>query len=326
LADRTGERKRLMVAFSLIAVGSFALFAWTDSRRAILCVSVVYFAAWPPIVTLAESVTMQATRVGRVDYGRVRLWGSLSFIAAAVLAGQLLDATSATAWAIYGMILAAQVTALLTCCALPDTRADKSRSHRLPLIDVLQEPAFVALLVACGLIQGSHAVYYAFATLAWKAAGFSEAIIGALWAEAVLAEVVLFACGSRLVQRTGPEALLGIAGIAAAVRWIGSGLTDALPALAALQLLHAFSFGAAHLAAMHLISRNVAQQLSATAQSLYSGVVWGVFLGALLFAAGLLYQRLGSAAFLVMAAVGLLGGLIAFVALPARSHRGMLPR
>ena len=56
----------------------------------ILVVSLVYFAAWPPIVSLAESVTVHAARLGRADYGRVRLWGSFSFIAAAALAGQVL--------------------------------------------------------------------------------------------------------------------------------------------------------------------------------------------------------------------------------------------
>lgn len=308
LADRSGERKWLMLIFSAIAVASFACFIAAETFWPILAVSVVYFAAWPPIVTLAESVTMKAARLGQLDYGRVRLWGSLSFIATAAIAGQVLAVQPTEA--VYWMILAAQIAAFVTCCTIPDLREPSARA-RLPLLAVLRQDGFALFLVANGLVQASHGVYYAFGTLAWKAAGYSEAVIGLLWAEGVLAEVVLFAFGMRLIRRLGPVRLLVWAGLAAAVRWLGTGLTDALPALVLLQLLHAFSFGAAHLAAMHFIGVVVPTELSATAQSLYSGVVWGLFLGGGLLAAGLLYEIIGSAAFLPMIVPALAGSILA---------------
>jgi hypothetical protein len=77
--------------------------------------------------------------------------------------------------------------------------------------------------------------------------------------------------------------LIVLAGLAASVRWIGTGLTDTLPAIAVLQALHGISFGAAHLGAMHWIGRQVPPALSATAQSLYSAIVFGLFLGAMLY-------------------------------------------
>ena len=49
------------------------------------------------------------------------------------------------------------------------------------------------LSAAGALIQSSHAVYYAFGTIHWQAAGHSEAVIGWLWAEGVIAETVLAA-------------------------------------------------------------------------------------------------------------------------------------
>jgi PPP family 3-phenylpropionic acid transporter len=310
LADRSGERKRLTVLFAALAIAAYALFHATQGFWPILLVSLVFFALWPPIVSLTESMTMLASRQGRADYGRARLWGSLSYIATAALAGRAL-----TLWppsSIYWMAAAALIASLLACLLAPDLRAEPSRSPRLPLLDVLRDRRFVAFLAACGLIHGSHAVYYGFATLHWQAAGYSPAVIGALWAEGVLAEVVLFAFGARVLRRLNPLSLAAIAGLACVVRWLGTGLTDALPALIALQALHAFSFGAAHLAAMHHITDTVAPALSATAQSLYSGLVWGLFLGLMMFAAGLLYARLGGHAFLPMAALGAAATVIAW--------------
>lgn len=310
LADRSGERKWLMLVFSVVAVASFAVFAVASGFWAILAVSVVYFAAWPPIVTLAESVTMKAARLGQLDYGRVRLWGSLSYIVAAAAAGQVLAVKPSEA--IYWLILAVQVFAFISCCAIPDLREPKATTARLPVLAVLRQGGFARFILACGLIQTSHGVYYAFSTLAWQAAGYSEAVIGALWAEGVLAEVVLFAFGIGLIRRIGPVRLLVIAGAAAAVRWLGTGLTEALPALAVLQLLHAFSFGAAHLAAMHYIAKEIPADLSASAQSLYSGLVWGLFLGIGLLAAGLLYEAVAVRAFLPMVVPALAGSIFAW--------------
>ena len=311
LADRSGERRRPIILLLLATSAAFALFAVTDSFAAILAVSLVYFAVWPPAISLAESLTVIAAQAGGPEYGRVRLWGSLSFIAAAAIAGQVLAA--ATPQAVYWLVLAATTLALLAGLRLPDLRGERSRSTRLPLIEALRAPRFVLCLVACGLIQGSHAVYYGFGALHWQAAGYGENVIGVLWAEGVVAEVLLFAWGRRILARLSPAALIASAGLASAVRWIGLASTTELPALIALQTLHAVSFGAAHLGAMHYIAGSMPPQLSATAQSLYSGVVWGLFFGVLLFAAGGLYAQLYQGAYWVMAGVAVVGGLCAWV-------------
>jgi PPP family 3-phenylpropionic acid transporter len=205
------------------------------------------------------------------------------------------------------MILGGVASTALACWRLPDLRTDRNSSRGLPLVEVLRRRSFVLMLAACGLIQGSHAVYYAFATIHWRGVGYSEDVIGALWAEGVICEVALFVFGGHAIRRCGAGRLIVLAGLAAALRWIGTGLIDALLAIVALQALHGISFGAAHLGAMHWIGRQVPPALSATAQSLYSAIVFGLFLGAMLYGAGWLYAALAGAAYLPMAAAGAVG-------------------
>jgi PPP family 3-phenylpropionic acid transporter len=143
--------------------------------------------------------------------------------------------------------------------------------------------------------------------------GYSDALIGALWAEGVVAEVVLFAFGNRVVRMLGPERLIVLGGLAATVRWTMTGLTDALPVLVCVQALHALTFGATHLGAMHFVARTIAPSLSATAQSLYSAAVMGLGLGLMLLISGELYGRFGGGAYQAMAAAGLMGGLLAVI-------------
>lgn len=309
VADRSGERRRPILVLLVGCLASFALFGVSEGLLAILAVSALYYALWPPVVSLAESLTMMAATARGLDYGRIRLWGSLGFIAAAALAGWILKRTSPEA--VYVMALLATGGCLLTALALPDLRSEPSRSPRLPVAEALRQSAFRRCLLACGLIQGSHAVYYAFGALYWQAIGLNEAVIGALWAGGVVAEIVLFAFGRTVAGRFGAVGLIVIAGLAAVGRWLLFAASDALPWLILGQALHAFSFGCAHLGAMHFIGGRIAPQLSATAQSLYSGLVWGVFLGLALLAAGPLYAALGSGAYAVMAAIAALGAAVA---------------
>ncbi len=310
VADRRGERRRPMIVLAVAAVASFVLFAGADGFVVILLVSLAFYPAWSGIMPLAESLTMLTARARSLDYGRIRLWGSLTFIAGAAGAGHLLTGRSPDL--VYALVLGTLVLTVAACVALPDTRAPVHEGRRLPLRAVLADRRIPVLLLAAALIQGSHAVYYAFGTLHWQAAGYDEATIGWLWAEGVIAEIILFAFGNRVVAAVGPARLVLLGGVAGLLRWTVLGSTDALPALIAVQALHAGTFGAAHLGAIHFITRTVSPTLSATAQGLYSSVVIGLGLGLAAAAAGPLYQAFGGRAYLAMAAMGAMGAVLAW--------------
>jgi PPP family 3-phenylpropionic acid transporter len=132
-------------------------------------------------------------------------------------------------------------------------------------------------------------------------------VIGLLWAEGVVAEIILFAVGTTLTRRLGPVNLLLAGAAAGIVRWSATAFTGDLAALVVLQALHAFTFGAAHLGAMHFLAQNVATRLSASAQSLLATFSGGVALGLGMMAAGPLYGALGGRAFLAMALLSAIG-------------------
>jgi MFS transporter, PPP family, 3-phenylpropionic acid transporter len=310
IADRTGERRRPIIVLAVLALVSFALFPAVRAFWPLVIVSLLFFTFWPPIMALGESLTMLSVRSVGLDYGRTRLWGSISFIVLAILSGHALEGRHPDI--LFWMLLASLAMFVVAALLVPDARPSRAIAlGRMPLLDVLRRPSFLLFLAAATAIQGSHAVYYAFGTIHWRQAGYSDAVIGALWAEGVIAEILLFALGDRIVRRLDPSWLLVVGGLAGAVRWAVLGMTDALALVVAVQALHAFSFGAAHLAAIHFISRAVPPHLSATAQSLYAGVVMGLGLGLLLFVSGGLYEAHGGGAYYAMAACALVGAVCA---------------
>jgi PPP family 3-phenylpropionic acid transporter len=294
-----------MIALGAGSLVTYLLFGVSDGFMALLAVTVLFSSFWNPLAPMSETLTVQVARSEGFEYGRIRLWGSLSFIVVAVAAGRLLaDHTSDILFAVG---LGAVALTFLASLLLPGHRAPAA-GRRTTFGPVLADRRFLAFLAAASCAQASHSVYYGFATLHWRAVGHSDTLIGLLWAEGVIAEIVLFAIAGGLVRRLGPGRLIALASLAGVVRWTVLALTDWLPALVAVQALHAFSFGAAHLAAMHFIGQTMPPAISATAQSLYSVVVIGVAVGLVTALSGSLYETWGAAAYLAMSVLAA-GGL-----------------
>lgn len=308
-ADRRGERRRIMVWLSFIAIPVFALFPFTIGFWTILIVSLLHAVFWSASQPLGESLTMLTARRDGFDYGHIRLWGSVAFIVTAIAIGRLVSDGGADI--IFYASLAASVLFYFSCLALPKTSAPAATSTRFPIAPLLRDRRFLWVLLACALIQGSHAVYYGFGTLHWQSVGYSDTVIGLLWAEGVVAEIILFIFAAGLVAKIGPTGLIVLGGLAGALRWGLTSISDALPLLIVAQLLHAFTFGAAHLGAIHYINQAINPSLSATAQSLYSAAVMGFALGIATSISGALYGSIGSQAFFTMGVMAAAGGMVA---------------
>lgn len=301
VADRRGERKRVIVVLLVGAFAVYFLFAVAETFWTLLAISLLVGVFLSAVIPLGENLAMLTAHERNLDYGRIRLWGSIAFIGGAGLGGQLLAGRDESL--ILWLLLAALALNVLAGLWLPDTRPPPARRHRAPALALLRDRGFVVFLVTAGLIQGSHAVYYGFATLHWRSAGISEGVIGALWAEGVVAEIVLFFFAARMVATVGPIRLMAVAAIGGIVRWTVLGATTSLGALFAVQTLHALTFAAAHLAAMHFLTRAVPAEHSATAQSLYAGLGTGLTIGLTMIAGGWLYGLVGGQAFYAMTAM-----------------------
>jgi PPP family 3-phenylpropionic acid transporter len=212
------------------------------------------------------------------------------------------------------LVLAASVLLLIACIGmpLPLGLAPVRRLRWSSLGRFALSRRFLIFVLSAAALQSSHQLYYGFGTLIWRQYGLSDSVIGVLWAEGVVAEIVLFWYSAALVARVGPLGLMMLGGAAGLVRWILMGIVPGLAAAAVLQLLHAATFGASHLGAMHFLSRNVPPDAAASAQSLYSALSAGFGSGLVMLAAGTLYTAWGGGAYVAMAllsGLGLIGAL-----------------
>jgi MFS transporter, PPP family, 3-phenylpropionic acid transporter len=315
LADRLGRRRAVMVALAGAAVAAYAGLWRAAGFWPLLSLSLLGAAGQAALMPLGDSITLAAVRDAGIDYGRVRVWGSVSFIVAAAASGWWLTRPGAEALganAVLALLLAASILVLLACFAVPAASPGAARLHsrRAEIWALARDGRFWHFVAANAAIQASHQVYYGFGTLHWRSLGFSDATIGALWAEGVVAEIALFWGGRHLLTRLGPLGLIMVGGAAGIVRWSLMGVLPGLLPAVALQLLHALTFGATHLGAMNYLSRTVPPSAAASAQTLYSGTSAGIGSGIVMLGAGALYGSFGGRAYIVMAALaaaGLLG-------------------
>jgi MFS transporter, PPP family, 3-phenylpropionic acid transporter len=209
--------------------------------------------------------------------------------------------------AVLGLLLGGVGLTFVACLLLPETRAAGRPATPPRLGELFRLPGFWRFVFAAGLIQVSHAVYYGFATLHWRAAGHSESLIGWLWAGGVLAEIALFASGDAVFRRLTPHQLLALAGGCTILRWSLSALGTDLALLIPAQALHGASFGATYLATMHYLRDHTPVALHASAQAINASIGFALLFGLVTPVAGWLYGAIGGGAFWAMAALALAG-------------------
>lgn len=310
-ADRLGRRKPFMIGLAFMTLASFSLYTQASNFFSFAVISFLLGCSFPPMMPLAETTTLSVAQDRGFDYGRIRLWGSLTFVAASWGGGLWL--AERTEGAVVPLVLIGCVSIVFSCLLLPDVRMSRPTTAHAPIRRLLTSPIFILFLASAGLIQGSHAAFYGFSTIHWQAAGLSESAIGLLWAEGVAAEVLLFAFSGVVVQRMGVTGLLLIGASAAAIRWTATGFFTDFVTLAIVQVLHGLTFGATHLASLHFIQRAVPSDSAATAQALYSALGLGVASALMMTAAGNLYENYQGVAFFAMAIAATIGGLCALV-------------
>jgi PPP family 3-phenylpropionic acid transporter len=309
-ADRLGARRGVMAALAAVAFLGYAGLSTVTGFWVLLSLNLVALTAQSALMPLGDTVTLAIARSEDLDYGRVRVWGSVSFILASLAGGAVLASSSADR--ALPMVLGASGLVLLACLGVPRSRGHAGGANRIVgMRDIAGDASLWILIASAAVLQASHQVYYGFGTLYWRSLGFSETTIGLLWAEGVVAEILLFWQGRVLLARFGPAGLMVLGGAAGIFRWSLAGVLPWLPGIGALQLLHALSFGASHLGAIHFLSRAVPPTAAASAQSLFAAISSGVG-GLVMLGAGALYAAYGGGAYLFMAVVsaaGLLGAL-----------------
>ena len=310
LADHTGRRigvVRISGAAGMIAfLGVFT----GDSFALLFVVLFAMMFFWSAALPLVEATTLSKLGDDTARYGRIRVWGSVGFIAAVVAVGYLIDATGAHSvlWVIAGLMAGM----LLLSFTLAEARPEPHESDDLPVWQIVRKPAVLAVIGASALMAAAHGPYYTFYTIHLVDHGYSKSAAGWLWALGVICEIGIFIWMSRLYRAFTLRSILIASTLLAALRFVVIGWgADSIVLLLAAQTLHAASFGSFHAAAIGVVHKLFRGRHQARGQAIYGSLAYGLGGTAGGLASGYAWGGLGPAlTFTLAAGCGLLAAAV----------------
>ena len=275
IADHTQKRALVLqvtaLASALMFCGLFFGRNFTHFLLVMLAVS-TFTSALAPV---SEALMLSEMRGNMAHYGRLRLWGSVGFIAAVSLAGYLLDWYGIGMFPWVGLVLLAAVFGVsLGLRESPPAAV----AHAAPSVwTLLRRREVIAFFVSTFLMLAAHAALYVFYSLYLEQIGFSTGVIGMMWALGVLAEIVFFYYQAPIFARFGVQRLMLASLLLAALRFAMIGtLAHSLVALLFAQILHAATFGIHHAASVVMLQRWFSGPLQARGQALYNSISYGL--------------------------------------------------
>jgi PPP family 3-phenylpropionic acid transporter len=275
LADHTGRRigvVRISGAAGMIAfLGVFAgdSFAWLFA----VLFAMMFF--WSAALPLVEATTLSKLGDETARYGRIRVWGSVGFIAAVVAVGYLIDATAPRS--VLWVIAALMAGMLLLSFTLSEAKPEPHESDDLPVWQIVRKPAVLAVIGASALMAAAHGPYYTFYTIHLVDHGYSKSAAGWLWALGVICEIGIFIWMSRLYRAFTLRSILIASTLLAALRFVVIGWSaDSIVLLLAAQTLHAASFGSFHAAAIGVVHKLFRGRHQARGQAIYGSLAYGL--------------------------------------------------
>lgn len=331
LADRASDWRQVII-FGAVFAGAapIALFFANTFWGLVIAWSLV-IVPFQAISPVTDAAAMRMSRRLGIDFGMLRLWGTVGFILVTIPAGFLLQ------W--YGMgvfvpaILVVSVLRALASLQLPlfrsvkDMRPTTEVGEKKPISPLVATRFrdiwrwwFVLPLVGAALLHGSHMLQMSFGALLWQEQGISPAIIGPLWAIAPVGEIVVMLYFGRFAKRYSARHLILLSCLIAVVRWIGFAQAPPIWGYMVLQFMHLGSFALGYMGVVNFIANWTTEDIAAQAQSAFITIRQFMTVVSLTIF-GFLLNDLGDNSFYLAGGIALLGGLMVLISLSLMSPK-----
>ncbi|MDB5772852.1 MAG: transporter [Burkholderia sp.] len=302
VADHSRRRVAVLRFTAMAALVSFCGIFFGQTFTHFFVVMVVLNAFTSAQGPLSEALMLSEMRGDLTNYGKVRLWGSVGFIAAVTLGGQMLD------WWGIGFLpwitLASLAMVLAACLRMDESPHPPAHQDAPSVASLLKRREVIAFFASTFLMIAAHASLYVYYSLYLAQIGYSNTVIGLMWSVGVIAEIVFFFYQAPLFRRFGVQRMMVASLLIAVVRFLMIGFgAESVVLLLIAQVLHAATFGTHHSASVATLQRWFSGPLQARGQALFISISYGLggTIGGLILSG--LWDTFGSHAVYLMAAI-----------------------
>ena len=307
LADRFHIRKPIYILCNFVSTSTWVFFLFTVDFWPMLLITAFYGMFYSPIISFLEAVTMDVLGAEKKSYGRIRAWGSVSFIVMVLVIGRIIDLYSVDI--ILVLVLAGSLMLAVISLRIPTIETLK-KDFLTPGAGSLFEKRVIVFLFCAFLMLVSHGAYYGFFSIHLENLGYHSTFIGLSWALASTAEILVMVKSNRIFNRFSLENVLFFSFLVAAVRWMILFFSESTAIILLSQILHSVTYGTFHMASILYIDRLAPDNAKTLGQAVNNGLTYGFGLMVGFFINGYLYETTGSfVPFLISSLIALSGGL-----------------
>lgn len=299
-ADRFTNSRLVLPAAAAAAALSGALLAAAAGGLAVAVLVACLALAMAGVYPILDARALETVAEDRNRYGRLRVWGSISFIVAAVVVGWIVEQTDIGA--LFLVLVPALALTALVGLGLPSSSSVPPLPRLSGISAVLRSRVLASFLLAALLAWSASTAINGFFSIYLVEIGAPETLVGVAWAIGALVEVPLMIGFAPLAARAGVERLLVLGGGLLLLRAVAI-LIVADPLLVTLtMLIHGGGFALLLVGGVTYVSRHAPVGAAATAQGILSGVAFGLAMIVGPGIGGLLARELGLPGMFALAA------------------------
>ena len=274
MADRyAGSPFVISVAAVVNIIGAIILVMAGHPATMALAVAVLSsaFAGLGPAI---DARALESVGSDRNRYGRLRAWGSASFIVAVVLTGALIERAGSPS--LFVLYVAALVVLAVVSTPLRGAVAAVPLPRLSAIGVVLRHPPIRRFLPAVLLVWSAAMGINWYFSIHLIDLGAPGELVGSAWAIGALVEVPIMSAYPWLAARVGSLRLLLLGAAAFALRSLTLLVVTDPVAAAATMALHGVAFALVLVGGVTFISRHAPEATAATAQALLSATVFSI--------------------------------------------------
>ncbi|MDL1967406.1 MAG: MFS transporter [Deltaproteobacteria bacterium] len=308
LADRFQIRRPIYILCNFVSAVIWSFYLYTADFWLMLFITLCYGIFYAPIIPFLEAFTMDVLGKEKKSYGRLRAWGSISFIVIVIVIGRIIDLFSIKI--IIAVILAGSLLQAFVSIRIPDVVISK-KEFFTPKTKVLLKRRVTVFLFCAFLMLVSHGTYYAFFSIHLDSLGYGKTFIGIAWALASIAEILVMIKSDKIFKRFPLENVLIFSFIIATLRWLILFFVKSPVLILISQVFHAVTYGAFHIASILYIDLLTPDKAKTLGQAANNAVTYGLGMTVGFIFNGYLYESVGSFnLFIISSIIALSGGLV----------------
>jgi PPP family 3-phenylpropionic acid transporter len=310
LADRRGWRVRIL-SLSLVGMGiALILLSFPRSFLVLAPIMVLLALVRSPIGPVADSLVARMAARHRLNFGGMRLWGSLGFALVAIGSGALWQRAGYS----FMFVLAGLAFLPVALCArLLEEGPVIERSARRPLREVGRDRGLIVLLAAACVVGAALGMDVAFQGVYVTHLGGGGLIVGLLFGVSAFSEFPSMRYASDIARRLGGPRTLLLSYLLLGLGYAGFALALNPLVLLPLSIVKGFGFGLYFVSTVRLVDERTPPEWASTIQAALNAGAGGLAPLAASLLGGAIYDALGPAAVFVACASALLLAMLIMI-------------